>query len=135
MGFRLAAALIVAAHLAFVAFLLGGGFLAWRRPEVLLLHVPAVAISATLALSGTDCPLTDLEKWLRVRAGAPAYSDGFVSHYLVRPIHPRGITPALDVGLLVFTAAVVATAYLGLLVRRAGHAREDRSAVHGSYGS
>jgi hypothetical protein len=131
-AFRLAADLTVVVHLAFVAFLLAGGYLTWRWPHLLRLHIPAVAISAGLALAGLDCPLTDAETWLRRRAGDAPYRDGFVAHYLVRPLHPGGMTPTISVGLRVFTVAVVAVAYLGLLVRAR---REELGVPRGSYAS
>jgi hypothetical protein len=140
-AFRLAADLTVAVHLAFVAFLLAGGFIAWRRPRVLRLHVPAAAVSAGLALTGLDCPLTDLEQWLRRRGGEAAYRGGFVAHYLVRPLHPAGMTPTISVGLRILSVSVVAVAYLGLLVQRrrarptARHSREHVSASDRSYAS
>ena len=119
MGYRLAAAVVVIVHLAFVAFVLGGGFLAWRWRCLLRPHLVAVATSAALAVMGLDCPLTDIEKWLHGLAGDATYAGGFVAHYLVEPVHPAGITPELRIGLRVFTVAVVVAAYLGLvLVRR-----------------
>ena len=120
MGYRLAAWLVVVVHLAFAAFVLVGGFAAWRRRSLIRLHLPAVAVSASLALAGLDCPLTNVEKWLRRRAGEAPYGGGFIAHYLVTPIHPGGVTPAIRVGLRVFTVAVVAVAYAGLVALRPG---------------
>jgi hypothetical protein len=131
-AFRLAADLTVVAHLAFVAFLLAGGFVAWRRPAVLWLHVPAVAGSAALAISGLDCPLSAVEAWFRHRAGDSSYPDGFVAHYLVHPLLGAGITPALRVGLRLSVIALIAVAYVGLLMGRRPH-REQRPPVRGSY--
>ncbi|WP_242610977.1 DUF2784 family protein [Blastococcus saxobsidens] len=37
-------------------------------------------------LAGAECPLTDLELALREAAGAPAYDDGFLGHYLFAPL-------------------------------------------------
>ncbi|MDQ4097485.1 MAG: DUF2784 domain-containing protein [Actinomycetota bacterium] len=134
MAYRLAADVTVAVHLAFVVFVLAGGFVAWRRPRVLRLHVPAVAVSAVLAARGLDCPLTDVEKWLRRRAGNPVYDSGFIAHYLVEPVYPPGTTPNVRVGLRVFTIAVVATAYLVLIWRRRRPpAREDGHPQRRSY--
>lgn len=115
MLFRGAATLVVVVHLAFVVFLLAGGFLAWRWPALLKVHVPAVLTSAALALAGLDCPLTDLEKWLRTQGGVPTYEDGFIAHYLVEPLTGGGITPTLRMGLRISTVAVVLLAYLGLV--------------------
>lgn len=116
MGYRLAALLVVVAHLVFVAFVLAGGFLAWRWRRLLPWHVTAVAISGVLAVGGLDCPLTDVEKWLRRLAGDEPYAGGFIDHYLVKPVHAAGTTPEVRMGLRIFTISVVTAAYVGLLV-------------------
>lgn len=118
MGFRVAAVLVVLVHLAFVVFVLAGGFLAWRRPRLLRFHVPAVAISAGLAVAALDCPLTDVEKWLLRRAGDTPYDGGFIEHYLVEPVLAGGITPGLHLALRVATVTLVTAAYLGVLAHR-----------------
>lgn len=109
MGYRLAAALVVVVHLAFVAFVVGGGYLAWRWRTVAPLHLTALAISVSLALLGLDCPLTDLEKWLRKQAGERVYRGGFIAHYLV----PGDTTTALRVA----TVAVVSIPYIAMALR------------------
>jgi hypothetical protein len=106
--------MVVAVHLAFVAFFLAGGFLAWRAPRVLWLHVPAVLVSAGLAVTGLDCPLDTLEKWLRRRGGQTPYRGGFIAHYLVEPIHGTGIDGTLHLALRVLAVGVVVAAYAGL---------------------
>jgi len=65
--------LVAITHAAFIVFLLVGGFVAWRLPRLVLVHIPAVVVTAALFAFGADCPLTDLEKYLRHRSGEPAY--------------------------------------------------------------
>jgi hypothetical protein len=113
-----AALLVVLTHLAFVVFVLAGGFLVWQWRRLLPFHLAAVATSAALAVAGLDCPLTDVEKGLLRLAGDEPYTGGFIAHYLVRPLYGGGMTPGLRIGLRVFTVAVVATAYLGLILLR-----------------
>lgn len=120
MGLRLAADAVVVTHLGFVAFLVAGGFLARRRPGVTRAHLGALAISAAIYGGGLDCPLTDLEKALRARAGAAVYPDGFIAHYLVSPVHPGGMTETVGIGLFGAVVALTALAYGPRLVRRAG---------------
>src|SRR5687768_7782194 len=60
-----AADLVVVLHLAFIVFVLAGGYTAWRWPRLAWAHIPALAIVATLFALSADCPLTDLEKYLR----------------------------------------------------------------------
>lgn len=123
MVFRLAADAVVVTHLGFVAFLVAGGFLARRRPGVTRAHLGALVVSAAIYGGGLDCPLTDLEKSLRARAGAAVYPDGFISHYLVSPIHPGGMTETIGIGLFGAVVALTALAYGPRLVRRAGFIR------------
>ena len=69
MLYGLLADLVVVVHLGFIAFVAVGGFLAWRWPRLLWLHVPAVTYALVIVTVGFDCPLTPLEKHLRHAAG------------------------------------------------------------------
>jgi hypothetical protein len=109
-----AADLVAFTHAAFVAFLLVGGFVAWRWPRLVWAHLPAVVVTATVFAFGADCPLTDLEKYLRRQTGEPAYRGGFIAHYLL-PMMPDG---ARAVAVPVFFVVVTATAYVGYIARR-----------------
>jgi len=113
---RLAADAVVAVHGVFVAFLLVGGFLAWWWPAAAPIHIVALVASAAIYLGGFDCPLTNLEKHLRTRAGEIVYPDGFIAHYLVRRFYAGGMTSALGYGLLGVTVAATVAAYGRALV-------------------
>ena len=114
MTWRFLADLTVAAHLAFILFVVFGGLLVLRHPRWLWLHVPAVAWVAWLELTGAICPLTPLENALRARAGDAGYAGGFIEHYLIPVIYPAGLTPAvqtaLGVGVIGVTLAMYALA-------------------------
>jgi hypothetical protein len=99
MANRLAADAVLAAHLAFVLFVVFGGLLALRRPRVAWLHLPAVAWAALIEFSGWICPLTPLEVALRHGAGEAGYGGDFVEHYLVALIYPAGLTRELQVSI------------------------------------
>lgn len=105
MPYALLADAVVLLHLAFVAFAVAGGFLAWRWQRLLWLHVPVLAWAAWIELSGGVCPLTPLENALRRRAGESGYSVGFIEHYLLPLLYPVGLTRetqwVLAAGLLV----------------------------------
>lgn len=98
-------------HALFVAFLLAGGFLAWKWPGAAPLHLAALVISSAIYLGGLDCPLTNLEKFLRTRAGETVYTDGFIAHYLVKPVYPGGMTAALGISLVVLVVGATLLAY------------------------
>jgi hypothetical protein len=126
---RLLADAVVALHLAFILFVVGGGALVlWRRGWAVL-HVPAVAWGAWTEFTGTLCPLTPWEQALRRQAGEAGYAGGFVEHYVVPLIYPAALTPrlqfALGVFVLLLNAAIYAAAWRRW--RRAARAGEVRS--------
>ncbi len=102
---------MVALHLAFIAFLLAGGFLAWVWPSVALAHILCLVVSTAIYLGGYDCPLTNLEKRLRTVAGQRVYSEGFIAHYLVAPVRSRGMTKGLGLGIVGVVVALTVFAY------------------------
>jgi hypothetical protein len=99
MLYRLAADAVLAAHLAFVLFVVCGGLLVLRTPRLAWLHLPAVAWGAYVELSGSICPLTPLEVTLRRGAGEAGYGGDFIEHYLVSLIYPAGLTRELQMAL------------------------------------
>lgn len=111
----LLADLVLVGHLAFLAFVILGGFLVWRWPRVAVLHLPALTWGGWIELTGGVCPLTPLENRLRRAAGEAGYQDSFIEHYLVPVIYPPGLTHEIQIGLgvalLVGNAAVYAWAW------------------------
>jgi hypothetical protein len=92
MTWRILADAVVLFHLAFVVFVVVGGFLAWRWRWVVFAHVPAVAWGIWIELSGGICPLTPLENSLRAHSGETGYSEGFIEHYILPVLYPIGLT-------------------------------------------
>jgi hypothetical protein len=99
MPYRFAADAVLAAHLAFVLFVVCGGLLVLRTPRLAWLHLPAVAWAAFVELSGSICPLTPLEVTLRRGAGDAGYAGDFIEHYLVALIYPAGLTRELQMAI------------------------------------
>jgi hypothetical protein len=99
MPYRFAADAVLAAHLAFVLFVICGGLLVLRAPRLAWLHLPAVAWAAFVELSGSICPLTPLEVALRRGAGEAGYGGDFVEHYLVALIYPAVLTRELQMAI------------------------------------
>ena len=118
MLWRTLADLLVVVHLAFVGFVIFGGFLAWRWPRALFAHLPALAWGVWVEVSGQICPLTDLEKHLRHLAGEAGYRGGFLHHYLLPILYPPGLTRSDQWVLAAALLAVNALAYGRLLARR-----------------
>ena len=103
MVYHALANLVLIAHLAFVLFVVLGGFpvLKWR--SLAWLHVPAFLWGALVELAGWVCPLTPLENWLRQKGGGLTYRTGFVDHYLLPLLYPATLTRSSQIllGLLV----------------------------------
>ena len=123
MPYRLLADAVLVTHAAFVAFVMLGGLLAWRRPWLAWVHLPVVAWGAGIELTGGICPLTPLENRLRSLAGEQGYPGGFIEHYLLALLYPDGLTRnvQLALGLLVLAVnvAVYRVAWRRLRRRRA----------------
>ena len=117
MGSRLAADTIVSLHLAFVIFVVAGGFLVLRWPRIAWIHIPAAVWGVAIELGGWVCPLTPLENTLRAAAGQAGYAGGFIEHYIVRILYPPGLTPGLQILLGIVAVAVNAAVY-GIVFRR-----------------
>ena len=73
-------------HAAAVLFMLTGSLLALRWPRVLWVHVPLSLAILAVYLTGSDCPVTTLELWLRRRGGGTGYTGGFIGHYITEPL-------------------------------------------------
>jgi len=99
MFFRGAADLVLILHLAFVLFVVLGGLLALRWRRVAWVHVPVALYGAMIEFVGFICPLTPLEVWLRRRGGEAGYEGGFIEHYIVASLYPRGLTREVQLAL------------------------------------
>lgn len=109
---RLGADLVLFAHFLFAGFAVFGGLLSLQDIGWAWVHVPVVLWSAIVNLMGWTCPLTPMEKALRVRAGQAGYPGGFIHHYIGRAVYPRGMPRQLalvaGVSILVWNAVVYA---------------------------
>ncbi len=116
MPYALLANAVLLLHGLFIAFVLFGGLLAWRRPRLGWLHLTSVAWAVWVAWAGWICPLTPLENALRRAAGQAGYGGGFIEHYLLALIYPDGLTRGVQIGLGVGVALLNLAVY-ALLVR------------------
>ncbi|WP_194827733.1 DUF2784 domain-containing protein [Nocardia sp. XZ_19_231] len=89
MPFQVLADILAVTHVAFIAYVVAGGFLAWRWPRTIGLHAMAVAWGFGTILIGFHCPLTYAENWARRRGGVGELPEaGFIDHYLTGVIYP-----------------------------------------------
>lgn len=123
MPYRILVDATVLVHLAFLGYVVVGGFLAWRWRRTIWLHVAAVLWGFSTVLVGIDCPLTHLENWAREKAGEQQLpSEGFIAHYLTGVIYP---TNAVDL-VRALVAACVLASWIGFVLLR--HHDSRRSA-------
>jgi len=118
LSYRLLANLVVFVHLCFVAFVVVGGFLAWRWRRIVWLHIPAAIWGALIEFAGWICPLTPLENTLRRAAGQAGYQGGFIEHYVIPVLYPSGLTRAIQVSLGILVVVVNVVAYWRIVKRR-----------------
>ena len=116
---RIAADTVLLLHLAFILFVLLGGWAVLRRPKLIWLHLPAVAWGAFIEFSGTVCPLTPLENQFRIASGSAGYSGGFIERYLIPIVYPTGLNRSVQVALGVGVILINVVFYGLLAVRRA----------------
>ena len=118
MPYQLLADAVLVFHFGVVLFVVGGlvvvvagSWLHWRWVNhwwFRLAHLAAIAFVVLQAWLGQFCPLTTLESWLRVQAGAGAYKRSFIEHWLQRLIY-------YEAPLWVFTLSYTVFAVLVLL--------------------
>ena len=120
MGYRIAADLVVVLHSLFVVFVVLGGLLVLRRPGLAWVHVPVALWGIGIEWLGGTCPLTPLEKSLRMRGGLAGYEGGFIEHYLLPILYPAGLTRTVQLVLGAIVLVINAAVYtrLILLARR-----------------
>jgi hypothetical protein len=104
-----AVVLTVGAHFTYLVYLPSGGFLALRWPRSIVLHVPVVIWGVGVVVFELPCPLTELERWARTRAGMdPLPASGFIDRYVAGVFYPADRTGAAQT--LAFSAAAVSWA-------------------------
>jgi hypothetical protein len=106
-------------HFGYVAYLVVGGFFAWRWPRAIWPHLVACAWGVLIVLGLVDCPLTWLEGWAREKAGQGPLTEGFVDRYLDNVIYPDKYVNLARLGI----AIVVGGSWLGAYLRWRGRRR------------
>jgi hypothetical protein len=115
--YRVLADLVLVLHLGFVVCVVLGGLLVVRWPAIMTLHIPAAVWGVLIEFTGWICPLTPLEKSLRVRGGELGYRGGFIEHYIQPVLYPSGLTRGGQVMLGILVVLLNVTAYSLLLSR------------------
>ena len=111
MGFLLLADAAVLLHVAYILYVLFGAVLVRRWARTVWPHLAAVVWGVYIAAAHRVCPLTPLENALRVRAGETGYAGGFIEHYVLPVLYPRGLTPAVLAAEAVFVVVLNVALY------------------------
>lgn len=108
---------VMGLHFAFVAFVLMGGLagLWWWR--LLVWHAPVFVYAVTIEAIRFPCPLTLLEKDLRLLADLPNYAGGFIGHYIEPYVAALGMPPLVYDHMGYWTVGLNAVIYAGVIVR------------------
>lgn len=116
---QLLADAVLALHAALVAFVVlglvavvAGNLRHWdwvNHAGFRLAHLLAIAVVVGQAWLGVVCPLTTLEMWLRMQAGAAGYSGGFIEHWLQRLLYYEAPAWVFTVVYTLFGLAVAAS--------------------------
>ena len=111
--------LVLVTHAAYVLFVVGGQALIvigwmrgweWTLCRVFrLLHLVAIGLVMLEVWLGINCPLTILENFLRLQAGAAAYENNFIGHWLRSLIFYAAPEWIFALIYTVFTALVILT--------------------------
>jgi hypothetical protein len=111
----------VVVHFAALLYIGLGGFLAWRWPRSIFVHVFFAAWGVAInVVPGLPCPLTSLEDYFRARQGLGPLPGGFNEYYIFGDLIPRPLLPVVVVGAI----AALVVSYVGAYVRwrrRVGH--------------
>src|SRR5262245_53053898 len=117
--YQLLADAVLALHVAIVLFVVFGLVLilvgnqrGWTWVNTLwlrLAHLGTIAIVAAESWLGMVCPLTTLERWLRVQARTETYSGSFIEHWLQTLLFWNARPWVFTVAYTIFGLAVLAT--------------------------
>lgn len=114
MIYRILAEATMVVHFAFLAYVVAGGFLAWRWPRTIWLHLALAGWGFSTIAFGLECPLTHIEDWARQRAGEQGLTTGFIDTYLTGVIYPERAKTLLQF----IAGAIVLISWIGFAVRR-----------------
>ncbi|MEU6645982.1 DUF2784 domain-containing protein [Saccharomonospora sp. NPDC046836] len=104
-----------------------GGFLAWRWPKSIFVHIFFALWGLAVNIFPLPCPLTVLEDTLREERGLGPLPGGFNAYYIYDTIVPRELLPVVGIGALL----VVIVSYVGVFVlwRQRNHTGGHRVGV------
>ena len=114
----------VAVHLLALLLIGLGGFVAWRWPKLIFVHMFAAAWGILVNVTPVPCPFTALENYFRHQQGLGDLPGGFNAYYLYDTVFPKSWLPAIGI----VAIALVAYSYVGVYQRWRHHHEEEAQA-------
>lgn len=108
------AGVVLAVHLLFNAFVVGGALVTSGHPTLERLHILSLFYGVVMENVSWPCPLTIAQKWFLLVAGRAPYEGDFILHYLqtvVAPTFPLGLLRWGAIGVFLVNMAVYARRY------------------------
>jgi hypothetical protein len=103
----------VVVHIAALLYIGLGGFLAWRWPKTIFVHVCFAIWGVAVNLLPINCPLTALEDYFRGLQGLGPLPGGFNEYYIYGSIVPRDLLPLVAFGAVI----LLVVSYVGVYQR------------------
>jgi hypothetical protein len=122
MGYRVLADGVAGLHYAYLAYLLAGGFIAWRWPRTIAAHIVAAIWAVLIIATPVPCPLTAAQNALRELGGQPPLPDSFINIYIRGTFYPA----SHETDVRVMVAGIVAVSWIGLALRQVRRAQRER---------
>ena len=134
MGYQWLVNVILTAHFVYLAYLLLGGFLAWRWTKMIWPHLAAAVWGVLIVFNLVACPLTIAEVWARRLAGDAPVNGGFIDRYVTNVIYPGRylVEVRLGVALIVLISYVGAYLFWRARRQRLDTARKDTVGAGGA---
>jgi Protein of Unknown function (DUF2784) len=111
----------VVIHFAALLYIGLGGFLVWRWPKSIFVHVFFAAWGFAVNIFPIPCPLTAVENYFRNLQGLGDLPGGFNEYYIYGELFPQSMLPFVAGGAVVVLIISYVGAYL-LWRRRRDHA-------------
>ncbi|MPZ79966.1 MAG: DUF2784 family protein [Actinophytocola sp.] len=112
----------VVVHFAALLYIGLGGFLAWRWPRTIFVHVFFALWGIAINTLPIVCPITALEDFFRRQQGLGPLPGGFNEYYIYGDLIPRGLLPVVAVGAVILLVVSYVGVYLRWRNRRAQQA-------------
>jgi uncharacterized protein DUF2784 len=125
---RLLDDLTVAVHYLVMAYIVFGGFLAWKWRWTIVTHVVFIGWAVFSLLCPITCPLTLLEDHFRHAGGLSPLNGGFIDTYITGVLYPASYTGLAQI----IAGMIVLASWVGFTVRnirRRHNGSVDRAAM------